>query len=168
MLIKNFDNYSVSREGFISNVKTGRVLKGVENMHGYLTVRIKNNDGRFVTKTVHRLVAETYLDALEPNLVVDHIDGNKHNNSVDNLEFVTSRENTKRAYDMGLIPIPVNGSESSKKGVSVTKISDGSTRNFSSISDGMKYLGYSAIPGSWTRRGSDTVVLRGHEVRLLG
>ena len=45
--------------------------------------------------SLHRIVAETFLDTWNPDLVVNHKDGNKHNNSVDNLEMVTCKENTQ-------------------------------------------------------------------------
>lgn len=69
------------------------------NTWGYMTVNLCKN-GKSNTKRVHRLVAITFLG--ESNLQVDHIDGNKLNNRLDNLEYVTPKENTQRAWKNGL------------------------------------------------------------------
>lgn len=78
----------------------GRILKGLTlkqqiNSHGYLAVKIVRSK-----RVVHQLVAETFLGH-KPcgfKLVVNHIDFNKKNNRVDNLEIVTTRENTNKKH----------------------------------------------------------------------
>lgn len=61
---------------------------------GYLTVKIGGK-----TQLVHRLTAMTWLpDTFNPGLEVNHRDGNKHNNHVDNLEWVTHSENERHSY----------------------------------------------------------------------
>lgn len=166
MIIKDFDNYEISTQGKIKNIKTGKYLKGSINTHGYLTVRIKNNNGYFITKTIHGLMAKTFLKYKENNLVVDHIDGNKLNNDIKNLELVTSKENTVRAFKNGLIKTRKDNSEHSKKKVTATNIENKEVVEFLSITDCMKYLGYKSIPGSWLRRSSDSILLRGYVIKL--
>lgn len=75
------------------------ILKPIKTNRGYLRVKLcKENK---VSKVrVHRLVAEAFIK--KPELEVNHIDGNKENNSVENLEWVTPRENKKHAWSMGL------------------------------------------------------------------
>lgn len=88
--IKGFD-YSVSDKGDIKNNKTNRILKATISTSGYLFVQI--SDGKPHMKYVHRLVAESFIQNLNNLPQVDHIDGNKLNNSVTNLRWVTVSEN---------------------------------------------------------------------------
>lgn len=94
-------NYEVSDEGDVRNKNTGRVLTGGINNSGYRTVHINRNEN---PDFVHRLVAETFIPNPEPDVRkdVNHKDGNKMNNNVSNLEWVTRSENVKHAYDNGL------------------------------------------------------------------
>lgn len=99
--IGDFPNYQVSSNGRVRNITTGRLLKPGINKHGYPIVVLSNN-GVAKTKTVHRLVADTFYDGCHDGLVVDHLDGNKTNNFIANLDFCTSGENNARAYKLGL------------------------------------------------------------------
>lgn len=90
-------NYEVSAEGHIRNRNTGRILKEFVGKDGYLRVQFAGK-----TRTVHRVVATAYVPADVGKDFVNHKDGNKQNNHVDNLEWVTRRENMQHAYDHGL------------------------------------------------------------------
>ena len=96
--------YSVSQYGRVINTKTGRILKPQKIARGYLGVNLSMGKKSF-TKQIHRLVAIAFLD--NPNKLpqVDHLDGNKHNNRVNNLEWVTPKVNIRRAYAKGLIKV---------------------------------------------------------------
>jgi hypothetical protein len=74
------------------------------NNFGYETITLIKNK-TFKTHFVHRLLVETCLRKLQHGEQVNHIDGNKLNNSLDNLEIVTQKENIKHALDLGLIKI---------------------------------------------------------------
>lgn len=78
-----------------------RILKyGVSQ--GYLAVTLAKN--KVNTKIrVHKLVAINFIPNPENKPYINHKDGNKHNNAVDNLEWATPKENTKHAIDYGLI-----------------------------------------------------------------
>lgn len=76
---------------------------------GYLYVRTSNGNYQ-----VHRLVAEAFLDNPENKPCVNHKDGNKHNNSVNNLEWVTHQENTQHAIKHGLLQ-PLRKNEGNTK-----------------------------------------------------
>jgi hypothetical protein len=83
---QDLTNYYISRDGIIFNNKYYEVAKTITN--GYFIVKIKKK-----SYSVHRLVALTYLKNYNNNPVVNHIDENKLNNKVVNLEWVTQKEN---------------------------------------------------------------------------
>lgn len=100
--IKDYEGkYFITREGDVVNAK-GNILAVVVNKKtGYKAVSLwKDNKG--LTYTVHRLVATTYIPNPDNLPQVNHIDGNKLNNRVDNLEWVTPSGNIQHAYDIGL------------------------------------------------------------------
>lgn len=83
------------------NRAKGKILKPYFNKHnGYMYCGL-HKDGKSKTKRLHVLIARAFLgmpnNGFDPNCVVDHIDGDKTNNCVDNLELVTQRENDARA-----------------------------------------------------------------------
>jgi len=97
--------YEASNDGRIRWVKE---LKQFESWNGYciLSLRIKPCDQR--SARVHRLVAEAFLGTCPEGLVVNHKDGNKKNNNIENLEYVTKSEDNKHALDLGLRKPPSN------------------------------------------------------------
>ena len=93
--------YEIAPEGFVRNLRTGRVLKTDINKSGHHRVTI-SVDGCAERFYLHRLVAVKYVPNPESKPFVNHKDGNKDNNSFENLEWVTCQENTQHAFDMGL------------------------------------------------------------------
>lgn len=77
-----------------------RILKPQNNR--YLTVRLAKNK-KVKQYTIHRLVAEYFISNEDKKPYVNHKDGNKYNNRVDNLEWCTAKENTQHAYKNNLI-----------------------------------------------------------------
>lgn len=94
--------YRVSSLGNIRNT-TGLILKAYKLNSGYLAIKLKYNGTRY-HKLIHRLVAIAFLDDNLENtkLEVNHIDGDKLNNKLSNLEIVTSSENKVHALSTGL------------------------------------------------------------------
>jgi len=87
-------DYEVSSRGKVRKVSDIYILKTSETFDGYLRIRIKYQDDRgWKDLFLHRLVAEVFLSSWDPNLQVNHIDGDKKNNSVENLEMVTNQQN---------------------------------------------------------------------------
>lgn len=78
-----------------------QLLKGSSVENDYLRVMLYKNS-KYKTCRVHSLVAKHFLNKNNNNLVVNHIDGNKLNNHVDNLEYVTYSGNMHHAYNNGL------------------------------------------------------------------
>lgn len=94
--IKDFPQYSVSSLGRIKNSLTDRELKPY-NAGSYLGVSLRKDNTTF-KRTVHRIVAETFIENPLKKPTVNHKDGNKKNNFVDNLEWATYHENNLHAY----------------------------------------------------------------------
>lgn len=91
--VRDFEGlYLVSNTGKVKSVKTNRMLKPRNVSKGYLSVRLtRGNEEK--ENLVHRLVAIAFIEKPFWNMEVDHIDGNKGNNSVDNLRWVTHKTN---------------------------------------------------------------------------
>lgn len=103
--VKNYENlYQVSNKARVKSFLKGKItiLHQVLNNIGYLTVRLYKN-GISKQFKIHRLVAEAFIPNPENKPEVDHIDGNKLNNRVENLRFVTSSENRQAAIKSGII-----------------------------------------------------------------
>ena len=95
--IEGFEDYSVSNHGRVSNDKRNRVLKGHVHYSGYNRTALYKNKVMF-QKRVHRLVAIAFIPNPENKPIINHKDGNKLNNHVNNLEWVTHKENILHAY----------------------------------------------------------------------
>ena len=86
------EKYVVSNTGEVKHKRTGRILMG-SKVNGYRFVNLNNNNNIKMNKLIHRLVAETFLENPENKPVVNHKDTNILNNNVNNLEWVTYKEN---------------------------------------------------------------------------
>lgn len=101
--IKNYENeYSISPNGDVFSKKRNKFLKPyITKRDIYKYVHLYKS-GKRKEVSVHRLVAETFIPNPENKLMVNHIDGNTLNNSVNNLEWVTNQENQLHAIRIGL------------------------------------------------------------------
>lgn len=88
--------YEISTFGRIRNNK--KILKPKITKKGYLEISLWDGKKHY-SKRLHRLVAETFIPKLENKNIINHIDGNKQNNRVENLEWCTQQENIQHAYD---------------------------------------------------------------------
>ena len=92
--------YIVDSDGYVLSKRFGTPLKYSINMHGYAVINISIN-GKPKGLTVHNAVAHTFLENdYQEGLQVNHKDGNKLNNKLDNLEWVTQTENMRHAVDV--------------------------------------------------------------------
>ncbi|MGL4999918.1 MAG: hypothetical protein ACRC5T_13225 [Cetobacterium sp.] len=102
--IKGFNKYYATTCGSILSKKTKRKIKPYLDNAGYKCVNLKDDDGFLKHIRVHRLVAATFInfDRSVKEIQVNHIDANKLNCCILNLEKATNKENTEHGYDCNL------------------------------------------------------------------
>lgn len=109
--IFDFPNYEVSNKGNIrskeyndslDHLRSSKKIKKQVNNCGYEYVILSNKEEKHKTLTVHRIVAKTFIPNPEEKEDVNHIDGNKLNNNVNNLEWTTTQENIIKRYEIGI------------------------------------------------------------------
>lgn len=101
--IEHYPNYEIDLHGTVRNKTTGHNMKWVNNGKGYFTVKLYNSDtpkGRLCL--IHRLVLSTHALFIPEKMDVNHKDGDKSNNHIHNLEWVSKSENTRHAHMTGL------------------------------------------------------------------
>jgi hypothetical protein len=95
-------NYSINEEGQVRNDKKGTFKKAYRNKrNGYWVVDLYNN-GKSMKVPIHRLVAEAFIPNPYNKLTVDHKDGNRENNSIENLRWATYSEQNSRFGTVGV------------------------------------------------------------------
>jgi hypothetical protein len=100
--IDEFSTYLVSNFGRVQNARTGHILRpGGRTQRGYIQYHLVDESGQRHSFYIHRLVAAAFIDWDISGLEVDHLDDDNTNNFVDNLEIVTPKVNSQRAYDRG-------------------------------------------------------------------
>lgn len=97
-----FLNYEVSDHGRVRNVNTGYILNPGVGSRGYKRV-ILCQDGKRKRMSVHRIVAEAFLDNPNEYKCVDHIDRNRTNNMLDNLRYASHQMNACNATSQGSV-----------------------------------------------------------------
>jgi len=117
--VPSYPAYEVDKDGRVRNRATKKELQRFENVNGYIVVALWVDD-RAIHRRVHRLVMEAWVgpppfDKAE----VNHIDGNKKNNRLSNLEYVTKLENREHAIREGLIK---RGEEASGRKLTEEKV----------------------------------------------
>lgn len=133
--IKGYDNYLITEDGLVYNRKLKRILRGSKNPAGYRNVRISSNEGIVLTWGIHRLLAYVFIPYVGDlnNLVVNHIDGNKSNNSLSNLEWTTHKGNLEHAGRTGL--------SSKCTPISIRNAITGEVKDYPSITECSRHIG---------------------------
>lgn len=98
--IRSLDRIIEMKNGKTRKVK-GKILKQSTSVHGYKVVCFRRN-GKKENFRVHRLIGEAFIDNQDNKPFINHIDGDKSNNDISNLEWCTAKENANHAYEFGL------------------------------------------------------------------
>ena len=99
--VKDFEDYTIDEIGNVFSIRKNKYLKQTINRNGYCKVTLQKDKYK-KTFSVHRLVAQAYLKNYSNTLQVNHINGIKTDNRVENLEMVTAKENMQKAVEIGL------------------------------------------------------------------
>lgn len=98
--VSSCDTYEINRSGAVRRIDTGRIKQAVIAPAGYLVVNLwKANKGTVLY--VHRLLAEAFIGPCPPKGSVNHIDGDRLNNSLENLEYMSLRDNSQDQWAKG-------------------------------------------------------------------
>lgn len=120
--IKGYEGlYQVSNLGRVKGLKRNKILKPGKDKDGYLYVTLYNMY-KLKGQKVHRLVAQTFILNPENKPQVNHIDGNKQNNIVNNLEWCTRLENIEHAWKTGLMKVHYGRAKQCKKAKKIYQI----------------------------------------------
>lgn len=125
-LIDNFPNYTIDDQGVIINTTTGYTKSCWLCKNGYYYVDLQHAGYRQKIP-LHRLLALAFLPNPKNKRTVNHIDGNKTNNVLTNLEWATDKENVQHAYNNNLNHQPRKTSNDEADFLFITRIMTGTT-----------------------------------------
>lgn len=134
--IKDYPNYSINEKGQCKSVYVSKLLKPRNAGKGYLCYQLRNENGK-KNKYIHRLVAETFIPNPYNLPIVDHIDGDKKNNCVSNLRWVTNYQNLKYYGFDKLANFSINS-----VGVGVIAVKDNVKLKFKTKTELLYHFGY--------------------------
>lgn len=103
--VVGYDDYLVSLTGYVVSKRWGnqiRLMKPLRHSNGYTYVYLYKDGCKRKSFKIHRLVAQLFIERVVGKNYVNHIDGNKKNNNVKNLEWVTKSEDIRHAYRKNL------------------------------------------------------------------
>lgn len=132
--------YKVDSNGFIISKRDNKPMKPSLSPNGYLTTTVMIN-GKRKTIPIHSAIAKSFLgDKIVDGFVINHKDGNKQNNHLDNLEWVTPKENMQHAVNV--INTIKSGKDSplSKRIIGIDKNTNETKYVFDSLSKAAKYF----------------------------
>lgn len=133
-IIPDFVEYQVSNFGRIKSLKCNRekILKPVEGKKGYFQVSLCKNSKAY-KKQIHQVVLQAFIGPCPKGLEVNHKNGIKSDNRLDNLEYMTHAENNKHAIQTGLHKEPSGDNHYTKK--HPEKVRRGSNSNLAKLTE---------------------------------
>ena len=96
--VKGYEGYEVSNTGKIKSLKTNRLLTPQKNNCGYLYILLTDSNKKVKINLIHRLVFDSFI-GITDGLEINHLDEDKENNRLDNLELITHEDNLKKYRD---------------------------------------------------------------------
>ena len=150
-IIEGFERYTIDDNGNVYDTKRHKEVFQWTDTTGYKQCVIRDNDNKKTHKRIHRLVAQTFLP--NPNNLpqVNHKNGNKLENNINNLEWCTNRENTQHGYDNGLYRF-----KSRSHKIDVYKKNGEFLKQFKSIRSMCEELGINSKTGTMILTGEKT------------
>ena len=119
-----FSNYAASKDGDVINVKKNKVMSMIKNNCGYLHFNIYNKDLKKIkTNLQHRFVYEVFNGKIPSHLEIDHLNENKTDNRIKNLQLLTHKQNVEKSKNKPIISINLKTGEE-KRFKSLTKASE--------------------------------------------
>ena len=134
--IKGFNNYKVSNFGRLISIKTNKILKPTDNGRGYLRFSLLGDDNNNHTVYLHRIIAEAFIPNPDNKPCIDHINTNKQDNRIENIRWVTYKENTNN--ELTIERVRNSGKKNKKKICSIDE--DGNKVVYSSAREAQRKL----------------------------
>lgn len=164
--IPEYPNVEISDTGLVRSRRTKKLIEQRITHKGYPSVSIKNSQGIYKSRVVHRLVAYAFIHNPLLKATVNHKDLNKTNNHISNLEWMSVKENVRHAWDSGHRGFNgqrMSGPEASE--VLKKKVLFDNTSVFDSVTDLAKFLGVQQASVSHALKRTGRI--KGRSVKLI-
>lgn len=132
---------SLNRIDNCNKPRIGKILKFFKSKNGYFQVWLSKN-GKAHIFLVHKLIAKTFLENPHNYLYINHIDGNKSNNNVDNLEWCTQSHNVNESYRLGLQKKQYGKDNCHSKKINQYDLNNNFIKTWNSFMDIERYYGF--------------------------
>jgi len=93
------NNYMIDKNGNVLSLSRDKIMSSFQNAYGYKYIFL-SREGKMYNRLIHRLVYNTWKGVIPDDLTVDHIDENKNNNNINNLQLLTRSENVIKFHTM--------------------------------------------------------------------
>jgi len=130
--IPNFENYECSNDGEFK--RNGKILKQTNHIKGYKHIRLYKDSKQFTFRS-HRIIYETFIGPIANGKEINHLNGLKNDNRIENLEMCTHSENLKHAIKTHLLKIKIGKECKLSKAIIGTNLKTGEIIKFDSQAD---------------------------------